>query len=66
VAVAREIAVGEPVELREPVDKAPAGARSAITDVLEGGRVIIELTSPPAEPVLDRIVVAPVAKLRFL
>lgn len=66
MAVAREIAIGERVELTEPVDLAPAGARGGITDVLGDGKVIVELTSLPPEPILDRIVVVPVAKLRFL
>ena len=66
MAVARKIAIGERVELTEPVDRAPAGARGGITDVLGDGRVIVELTSLPPEPILDRIVIVPVAKLRFL
>lgn len=61
----REIAIGASVELTEAVDAAPAGARGGITDVLEGGRVIVELTSMPLEPILDRIVIVPVGKLRF-
>jgi hypothetical protein len=66
MAVTREIAIGEPVELRETVGRAPAGARGGVTDVLGDGKVIVELTSLPAEPVLDRIVIVPVAKLRLL
>jgi hypothetical protein len=66
MAVAREIAVGDLVELTETVDAAPAGARGGITDVLGDGKVIVELTSLPLEPVLDRVVIVPVAKLRFL
>lgn len=57
--------VGDLVELKEPVDHAPAGARGGITDLLENGRVIVELTRLPAEPALDRIVIVPVDKLRF-
>jgi hypothetical protein len=66
MAAAREIAVGERVELAEPVDRAPAGTRGGITDVLRDGKVIVELTSLPPEPVLDRIVIVPIGKLRFL
>lgn len=62
----REIAIGDLVELTEAVDAAPAGARGGITDVLEGGKVIVELTTLPLDPILDRIVIVPVAKLRFL
>jgi hypothetical protein len=66
MATVREIAIGERVELTEPVERAPAGAKGGITDVLGDGKVIVELTSLPAEPVLDRIVVVPAAKLRLL
>lgn len=62
----REIAIGDLVELTEAVEAAPAGARGGITDVLGEGTVIVELTAMPLEPVLDRVVVAPVAKLRLL
>jgi hypothetical protein len=66
MATVREIALGDLVELIEAVDAAPAGARGGITDVLGEGKAIVELTSGPLEPVLERIVVAPVAKLRLL
>jgi hypothetical protein len=60
----RESAIGDPVELTEAVGRAPAGARGAITDILEDDKVIVELTSMAAEPILDRIVVVWLAKLR--
>ena len=66
MATVREIAIGDSVELTEAIDAAPAGARGGITDVLGEGRAIVELTSLPLEPVLDRIVVVPVSKLRLL
>lgn len=66
MATVGEIAIGDLVELTEAVDGAPAGARGGITDVLDEETVIVELTSLPREPVLDRIVVVPVAKLRFM
>jgi hypothetical protein len=66
MAVTREIAVGGRVELAEPVDRAPAGSTGGITDILGDGKVIVELTSLPSEPILDRIVVVSVGKLRFL
>ena len=66
MATVREIAIGDLVELTEAVDTAPAGARGGIADVLGEGKAIVELTSLPLEPVLDRIVVVPVAKLRLL
>jgi hypothetical protein len=66
MAVAREIVIGDLVELTEPVGAARAGARGGITDLLDDGRVIVELTSLPLEPVLDRLVVVSPAKLRPL
>ncbi len=45
---------------------APAGARGGITDILEDGTVIVELTTLPLEPILDRIVVVDPSQLRFL
>jgi hypothetical protein len=66
VARTHEIAIGDLVELKEPVDRAPAGAMGGITDVLGNAKVIVELTSLPLEPALDRIVIVPIDKLRFL
>lgn len=60
----REIAIGDPVELTETVGRASAGARGAITDILEDDKVIVELTSMAAEPILDRVVIVSPAKLR--
>lgn len=65
MAATREIAIGGLIELREPVEGAPAGARGAILDVLDADRVMVELTSLPPEPILDRIVVVPLDKLRL-
>jgi hypothetical protein len=62
----RKAAIGDLVELTEAVDAAPAGARGGVTDVLGGAKVIVELTTLPAEPILDRVAVVPIAKLRFL
>ncbi len=62
----REIAVGGLIELCEPVEGAPAGARGGITDVLDPDHVMVELTSLPLEPMLDRIVVVPLDKLRLI
>lgn len=66
MAVAHEIAIGELVELTEAVEGAPAGARGGITDVLAADRVIVELTSLPAEPILDRIIIVSPDKLRVI
>lgn len=66
MAVTHEIAIGEPIELTEPVEGVPTGARGGVTDVLDSDRVMVELTSLPPEPILDRIVVVPLGKLRVL
>jgi len=66
MARVREIAIGDLVELTEPIDRAPAGATGGITDVLENGKVIVELTSLPPGPELDRIVIVSPDKLRFM
>ena len=66
MAVTPEIAIGELVELTEPVEGAPKGARGGVTDVLGPDRVMVELTSLPAEPILDRIVVVAPDKLRVI
>lgn len=66
MAATREIAVGGLIELCEPVEGAPAGARGGITDVLDAGHVMVELTSLPSKPILDRIVVVPLDKLRLV
>jgi hypothetical protein len=62
----REIAQCDIVELTEPVDAAPAGARGAVLELLRNGAVAeIEITEPNLDG-LDRIVYAPVAKLRVV
>jgi hypothetical protein len=66
MATARDISIGDPVELIEAAEMAPAGARGGITDVLDNGMVIVELMTMPLEPVLDRIAVVEPSQLRFL
>jgi hypothetical protein len=61
-----DLAVGDVVELTEPVDPAPIGARGGITDLLKDGKVIVEVTTLPLEPILDRIVVVPPETLRIV
>jgi hypothetical protein len=66
MAISREISIGDPVELIEAAEMAPAGARGGITDVLDNGMVIVELMTMPLEPILDRIVIVKPSQLRFL
>ena len=61
-----ELNVGDVVELTNAIDAAPVGARGGITDILDGDRVIVEVTTLPPEPVLDRIVVVSPAALRII
>jgi predicted nucleic acid-binding protein len=64
-AAERAIREQDIVELTEPVDDAPAGARGGVLELRPGGTAMIEIT----EPVLDaaaRIVFAPLRKLRVV
>jgi len=66
MAVAREIKVGDAVELPDAIETAPAGAGGNVTDLLDDGNVIVEVMTMPLEPILDRIVIAPPASLRIV
>lgn len=66
MAVAREISIGDWVELVEPAGVAPGGSEGGITDLLDNGMVIVELMTMPLEPILDRIVIVKPSQLRFL
>jgi len=61
-----ELNVGDMVELTNAVDAAPLGAKGGVTDILDEDRVIVEVTTLPLEPVLDRIVVVSPAALRVI
>jgi len=61
-----ELAIGDVIELTEPVDPAPAGARGGVTDLLDNGTVIVEVTTLPLEPILDRIVFVRPEALRIV
>jgi len=66
MAVTHRIARYDIVELTEPVDEAPVGARGGVLDVLDDGKAMVEITSLPGELDIDRIVVVPVGKLRVV
>jgi len=59
-----EITLYDTVELTADVETAPAGARGGVVELLEGDKAMVEVTTMPAEPLLDRIVVVPLGKLR--
>ncbi|MGH2975635.1 MAG: hypothetical protein ACRDLL_12310 [Solirubrobacterales bacterium] len=61
-----ELSIGDVVELTDGVDAAPAGAQEGVTDILDGSHVIVEVTSLPLEPILERIIVASPGVLRLV
>jgi len=62
--IAHEITLYDTVELTADTETAPAGARGGVVELLDGDKAMVEVTTVPAEPLLDRIVVVPLAKLR--
>lgn len=65
MAVVREIIAFDRVELLEPVDDAPAGARGGVLELRGGGVAMVEITTPELDPAA-RVVFVPLAKLRRL
>jgi hypothetical protein len=59
----REITAFDLVELTEPVDDIPAGAREGVLELRDSDRAMVEITSLPLDAV-DRIVFVPLSKLR--
>lgn len=59
-----EITALDLVELTEAVGGIPAGARGGVLELREHDMAMLEITTMPLEPLLDRIVFAPLAKLR--
>jgi len=64
VAVSHRIARYDIVELLEPVDEHAAGERGGVLELYEDGTAMVELTSLRADIGVDRIIVAPLRKLR--
>lgn len=52
------------VELTETIDSAPAGSTGVVVEMLDTETAMVEVMTMPLEPTLDRIVVAPLTKLR--
>jgi hypothetical protein len=59
-----EITLYDTVELIADVETAPAGARGGVVELLDGDKAMVEVTTMALVPLLDRIVVVPLAKLR--
>jgi hypothetical protein len=62
----KHIAEYDIVELTEPVEAAPAGSRGGVLDIFSDGMAMVEITSLPAEMDIDRLIVAPLGKLRVI
>lgn len=65
MAVVREITAFDRVELLEPVDDGPAGARGGVLELRDGEVAMVEITTPELDPAA-RVVFVPLAKLRRL
>jgi len=57
------ISAFDTVELVDPVDDAPAGARGGVLEMTDVGTAMVEVTSPELDAA-ERIVFAPLAALR--
>jgi hypothetical protein len=65
MAVAHKIAEFDLVELTEPVDDAPAGARGGVLELHDDDTAMIEVTKPDLGPAA-RIIFVPLGKLRLV
>jgi hypothetical protein len=63
MAVVREITAFDRVELLEPIDDAPAGARGGILELRDRDTAMVEITAPELDPAA-RIIFVPLVKLR--
>jgi hypothetical protein len=64
MAAVRDITTLDLVELTEPIGDVPAGARGGVLELHADEMAMLEITTMPLEPILDRIVFVPLAKLR--
>jgi hypothetical protein len=65
MAVAHKIVEFDLVELTEPVDDAPAGARGGVLELRQDNTAMVEVTKPDLGPAA-RIIFAPLGKLRLV
>jgi hypothetical protein len=55
------------VELLEPIEDVPAAATGAVLEFRDDGKTaMVEFTSMPAKPLLDRVKFVPIEKLRLV
>ncbi|HMJ04450.1 MAG TPA: hypothetical protein VK506_16025 [Conexibacter sp.] len=64
MTVTNAIAQYDWVELLEPIEDAPAGARGGLVDFLDGGYALVDVMEPRLDDM--PVVCAPVSKLRSL
>ena len=62
--ITHEITLCDTAELTADTETAPAGARGGVVELLDGDKAMVEVMTMPSEPLLDRIVVVPLAYLR--
>jgi hypothetical protein len=60
----REIAALDLVELTDAAEGAPAGSRGGVLELRDETVAMVEITTMPLEPILNRIVFVPLSKLR--
>jgi len=65
MAITQRIAEFDVVELTEPVDEAPAGARGGVLELRPGDTAMIEIIEPPLDAAA-RILFVPLTKLRVV
>jgi hypothetical protein len=63
MAVVREITAFDRVELLEPIEDAPAGARGGVLELRDRDTAMVEITTPDLDAAA-RIIFVPLAKLR--
>lgn len=67
MATVKHIGLYDKVELLEPAESAPAGATGAVLEFHgDGDLAMVEFTSMPPEPLLDRLLIVPVSELRLI
>lgn len=64
MATVRDITTSDWVELLEPVDDIPAGARGGVLELRPDDVAMLEIMSKPELDAADRIIFAPLSKLR--
>ncbi len=64
MATVHDITTSDWVELLEPVDEIPAGARGGVLELRDHGVAMLEIMSDPRLDAAERIIFVPLSKLR--